>query len=671
MFSRETREILDFFLHIYRLQLGVPGGKGQYVPLPSPYGPDVIFELRVLRDERWLTRRMSIGPLGEESGSKSKCFKVIYDEILVVKLPPTVITDFDVYLKNIDAERRIAEHLSADMQCITPSVSAVLRKIPPFSRYADRRFSDLEILCMERLRTTPNYRRFLKIGEGFAFFMNLSQYAFLGQVITDMHALTEKIRREIQKQVDTLTDPVAMEDIYGRRFGDLFFWLSDLYSHFEEKLNPLIDAHRMTGVSAYQKREWFLDYLADAVPGEEKSAPSSGFDEKLKELLSRTFQDEEKRIRLYRNAIKHYVYRTNFKQNMAGMAGLIANLLSMLAVLREKRVAMRDLKPDNVFVVGDVDGSPLLLASPASFSIGLIDFETAVHWETGPGETIPQPMLAGTPSYATPAHLFENSLLERVYPDVGRILHLQDWQAVNSMIYNVVTGKRLARKTSRLMPGIIKAIRKCHRESLSKPEVYKHCCKTYWQNAVGEFREKLAKRQKALQMVRVRIPENAKQMLLEEIGQVCTELENGIRKHVSAQKLFKTPRSRGILIDSPTGTIVQCRRNWEQGINIPRTPPRARRLVIRLLEILTDLKTDIDRLNGARAVLDQESPVMNAAELIEILFCVVRNAMYRPEWGRLVEIIPSDIPGRQHADESFLSDDETRALEKTLSQLSA
>ena len=42
----------------------------------------------------WAKRRMTIGPLGEESGSKSKCYYVIYDIHMVVKIPVRPIARF-------------------------------------------------------------------------------------------------------------------------------------------------------------------------------------------------------------------------------------------------------------------------------------------------------------------------------------------------------------------------------------------------------------------------------------------------------------------------------------------------------------------------------------------------------------------------------------------------
>ena len=61
--------------------------------------------------EDWTKRRMTIGPLGEESGSKSKCYYVIYDVHMVVKIPAKPVTDFEQYIESIKKEVQIVNKL--------------------------------------------------------------------------------------------------------------------------------------------------------------------------------------------------------------------------------------------------------------------------------------------------------------------------------------------------------------------------------------------------------------------------------------------------------------------------------------------------------------------------------------------------------------------------------
>ena len=110
MISPEKREIVEFFLNIFKLQMNLSGRVGQYRLISDADTiADQIFELRAQGKDQWISRRMTISPLGDESGSKSKCFKVIYDDMIVVKIPPVPITDFSKYFESIQAERLIAQ----------------------------------------------------------------------------------------------------------------------------------------------------------------------------------------------------------------------------------------------------------------------------------------------------------------------------------------------------------------------------------------------------------------------------------------------------------------------------------------------------------------------------------------------------------------------------------
>jgi len=106
-------DIVRFFLNLFKYQIGAePDATAEFVPLMSKTaGPNHIYELRVKHLEDWAKRRMTIGPLGEESGSKSKCYYVIYDVHMVVKIPSRPINDFEEYIDSIKKEVHIVNKL--------------------------------------------------------------------------------------------------------------------------------------------------------------------------------------------------------------------------------------------------------------------------------------------------------------------------------------------------------------------------------------------------------------------------------------------------------------------------------------------------------------------------------------------------------------------------------
>ncbi|MFP4032866.1 MAG: hypothetical protein ACLFTV_15005 [Desulfococcaceae bacterium] len=672
MIPPERQQIIEFFLNLYRHQMRAVKRPAQYREVEGASGPgaEAIYELRLKQEDGWRTRRMSLGPLAEESGSKSRCYKVIYDELLVVKLPPRPVENFDRYLEHLRREQEIAARLSPEVACITPSVSAILRKLPDFAAGVGGPPEAFEARCLERLRLAPEFQRHLQIGGRFAFFMSLSRNAFLGSVIGEMHDLRSRLAAEILGQGEVIDNPVRFEEVYGRDALGGFFDLQEALSEYDARMAERVNAWGLAeDIPVFRRRQWFLGALAerradpsaDGVPDDRVGAVDA--------LLDEVMESHRPVLDRYRSALRVHVFYRLLGRNRTAMAGLIANLLELLSILREKGVAMRDLKPDNVFLAGDASISPAMLSVPGNYAIGLIDFETAVDFHPESG-AIAQPMLAGTPSYATPAHLFRNDLLVSLFGDLSRVLHLQDWQAVTSMIFNVVTGRRLARETGRLIPEIMKIIRQSFRKNLSRPEVFKICSRVFWFNAAAEFRKKLKTYRPVLQDVRVEIPFRARKMLREELMFLRSEGVKRMRRLILGQGLFRSEESLRSLMRATPEAVAQYRRTWEAGGGSSRVSPEVREQLLDVLRTLERYKVEQVRRTEIIDRLELRRPMLTAFQLLEIMFNVVLNAMYRPEWGRLAEDVGDiRLDEARKPGATVISYEDTIVVEESLHQL--
>ena len=135
---------------------------------------------------------MTIEPMDVDNGSKSTCYKVIYDEMLVVKVPPRSITNFNAYIHGMNFERRIVDRLSSDIECIVPSISVVLQKIPRLCDNEGLRPEELETKYTKWLKDSPQLQQYLKIGDSFAYFMDLSKHDFFSSVLDKMHNIQKQ-----------------------------------------------------------------------------------------------------------------------------------------------------------------------------------------------------------------------------------------------------------------------------------------------------------------------------------------------------------------------------------------------------------------------------------------------------------------------------------------------
>jgi hypothetical protein len=140
----------------------------------------------------------------------------------------------------------------------------------------------------------------------------------------------------------------------------------------------------------------------------------------------------------YLGAIRSFAQRLSLEQNRLPISGIITNLLDLLGWLSEK-VAMRDLKPDNILVTGDTPELPWFLRSPPTIP-GVHRRRNRGLFRQDRGGLYPAAPARGhstTPRRRTCSPI-------RPWPDVGdtaRILHFQDWHAVLVMIFKAVTGE--------------------------------------------------------------------------------------------------------------------------------------------------------------------------------------------------------------------------------------
>ena len=381
--SKNIDCIVNYFLNLYRRQLGLENLNPDEMTferlMKNPFEPEQIFSLHVKRGSQWATRRMSIIPLSEGAETKSACYKVAFDDLMVIKIPPEPITDFDDYLEIIWAEREMAEKLKPEMFCVTPSLTAILRKYPSFS--AEGMNPDqLEFSYVSKLKSSSGLQSLLKIGGSFALFMNLSEHVFLDSIIGNMHAGDKLLREEMDKSTDALNDLYSFENRFGKDQEDLFLAVADLKTRFERRIIKVLAHHQIdkNEVPDFKIRQWFLNLLSGNPSEIIHSGFSDGFLKDQNRLISIMEQENRDILERFRQTAIMSVRKRKFSRNSSLARGIIINILKLLAILRIKDITIRDLKPDNMLAVGKTVNTAHFMNSPENYSLGLIDLETAV-----------------------------------------------------------------------------------------------------------------------------------------------------------------------------------------------------------------------------------------------------------------------------------------------------
>jgi hypothetical protein len=628
----DQESIAGFFLKLYKVQLGEPkSAKSELKPSdPDATGSKTTYELRVRQKNGWASRRMTVGMAGGENASRSTCYHVIYDDHLVVKIPHTPETDFDTYLGAIEADQKIVKKL-APRVCIVPSVSAILKIVYPVSKSSAKSPMEIEEKYLERLRKFPQFQEYLKIGHTFVFAMDLSRYFFLSQIIDDFHDLGNKTYQEIVGYPDVIWENHGFEGRYAFENDEQVESIRNVYSDFETKVIGLLKKARLEKLPGrFVIQKWFLYHLAGREIENKDKDLNPELIERINALAKKHFQDNKGPIQSYRTTINTCIQTVTVSQNKKQISGLVVNTLDLLAWLKNRRVAIRDLKPDNLLVAGDRNNYPGFLSSTDDYAVGLIDVETAVAFDQEDISELFQPILGGTPSFATPSHLVANGPLRNFFRDPLRIFYLQDWYAVVGIIFEVITGETLFSQTGKLIVGIKTVMNKHMDEIDTQFEMFKKASRMFWHSAKSELKKKAREKKDILEMVKVPIERHMAELFREELSKQKEDVVSRIKQTAMSQDIFKDEKNIKGLIVAPRTKITQLKKKWKKQY-------RENRSGIQLLEELEQLKLEAEKQSQLTKLFERPDLILPAYELINFIFSLVLDAMYHKEWGELIE----------------------------------
>jgi hypothetical protein len=631
----DQQQVLRFFLELFKRQNEAePDVPAQIVRTETrPTCPNETYEMRLLIDEEWMSRRMSIGLLGQGGGSRSKCFYVIYDTHMVIKIPATPMARFSDYKRQIETEGRIVSRLAPRL-CIVPRVSVILKLVHAFAQEAPVSEEALEAKYFHLVENNSELQEHLKIGDSFALFMDLAKHHFLSTTLDEIHSGYGRLIDEARQHPELLWDHHAYVCRYGEESGAVCHNLQEVYHRCEERLRQLIERTGVARtVSTYHLRQWFLSHVAgEIIQREDHDLPQEVTDQANK-LLSQVMRDHRAVVNEYRRQIKEYIRGTRFTQYLRPVESLCTNILDLLAWIGERGLALRDLKPENLFVAGNPEDYPGFLNDAEKYSIGLIDVETAVAVDAEDPVLIPQPQLAGTPLYATPAHLLPNALLLDVYEDLRTILHLQDWHATIAILYRIVTGENLFGTTAHVFPEILNRLKLLDPAGPDLEKEITAIQRLFWNSAVAEFQEGMSKNAADFARVEVRVPAAFVAELTASLRQEVREIERTVERAVAEQSFFNSGDKRRFLKQASAEKIVQMKNKLAQEAESGLGPGSSQ--VLLYFELLEKFKRRLEHKRHALATLGTPQPTTTVDHIMEVMFQRVFTTMYPERWPEL------------------------------------
>ncbi|MFO8084274.1 MAG: hypothetical protein R6U27_08155 [Desulfobacterales bacterium] len=627
---QQQERVVEFFLNLYSIQLNAPKNSPRVFKLKShSQSIEFTYELKVRHAGKWVSRLMGILPIGEEAGKKSNCFKVIYDDILVIKIPRSPINDFEKYIDVIRKERKIATTLHPDIECIVPAVSSILKKIPSFFESMCWIPEEVEDKCIERLKQFPLFQDYLKLSGELIFFMDISKYSFLTQVLENIFDADRKVKQEIIKHPDFLSKFQKFEERYGIENTSIWLKMSQIFHEYQIEINSLLKTHGLdTKIHDYKRRNWFLIYLAEKKIISDEYRFSDIFFYELNHVLAKLASQYGNAFRDYTAMVRAYVKKETFRRAKSEISGILSGILRLLSLLREKKIAVRDLKPDNIFVAGNVTRESTQYSQRDDVHLGLIDLETAVSASIIKLEKLEQPLPGGTPSYGTPSNFVSNEIIEKLFKDVSRILYLQDWHACICMIYLVVTGEVLFNRSKNLLYDFINSIQNSQTNQTQSLKTFEAHNNFFWQSAQNEFIVKTAAKKKLLNEIEVAFSVQTYEMFNVEALKLKNEFDLRIKNILNAQQLFKNSKDIENLLNSSPEMVCRLRKKWQKINQSSRRLSKSYEEAVLFLQKLEELKMFAAKLTPWIKNLKNQTLTVSVASLLDFMFHVVLEGMY-------------------------------------------
>jgi serine/threonine protein kinase len=658
--TSDLRDIALFFLELYKVQNGLGNNAPARFTMTdaSKSQKMKIFELGIKGSNDWLTRRMSVGPLGEETGSKSKCFYVIYDTHMVVKIPPVPVTDMEKYVRHIRREVQIAAQL-APVACIVPMVSVVLKKVKKLPYESSLTQEQLEKQYIRLIEDKPEYQEYLKIGGRFAFFMELSNSFFLGRVINELHASKDKTGDELREAPDVVWDQEAFTTRYGLASPPVFEGVQTLFRLCEAETQRIIKASgKGETVHTFQIKNWFLAYITGENHYLEEKTLDGELLSRIKDGFSTVFKSNQKIVDNLIRFLKKQQETKAFSKSRQQIENIASNILRLLCLLKEQRIALRDLKPDNLFLDADPDTYPGILKNKNAFSIGVIDIETAVSLKPTRDGTVAQPLLGGTPLYATPLHLLKNGTISSNFGNLADALHLQDWFSATAIIFKAITGRSLFPRAARSFPGILKILKSGRSKIDPDQATVKAMSKKFWLAAAMDIKTHLLSFSDGLNQLALSVPEAMAPSIKEELEREKGMLHLAIRKHVSLSPLLKSEKNRAYLLKASCDTLAKQVARWENQAKLPEQYRQVAPQMVAFLNNLNRLKQGESEKRRAIDAIANPPHEVSAYALLEAMFQIAFNAMYKSRWKAL--------PAATEASDQQTAVNENRSLVTTI-----
>ncbi|MFH0781892.1 MAG: hypothetical protein V2B20_08065 [Pseudomonadota bacterium] len=579
---------------------------------------------------------------------------------MVVKIPPHPITDINTYLTAVTRERKLAKKIfDIGIKVVVPCVSSVMKHLHHLRSAKKMSAEEVETAYLGVLRRSGDkYAEQFKIGGRFAFFMEFLDEPFLGKVVREFYnkEMLINLKREYFDR-DLLLLHNHDRSGFMRQYkhigsmayvNEIYRGLRKSFNFFCEQVDSLPSVHS-SPLGLLTKMDWFvansLGKLSDDSSFQKHCKANYG-DKSLTVYKLNTLLDqptEKSELQRYLDILTKEAHWTAFKYGTGRMRLIGNNLLMLLVMLKKMGLVLRDLKVDNLFIADD-----------ENMELGVIDLETGGYVGA---EKIEGIVPAGMPSNMTLSNLLFVDQLKRIYGEkkVSTILHMQDWYATLSMMFETNIGSILFDDAHKYILKINREIDEKlglnHSEfvrnnpdvrvtptmiesffSLSDEDIKGHTWR-FWTLAQENLLQKCTEHRSKLQEIEYEVPSELKIIFLDYIE---GELQHIQDKYSS----YRLTAASIAYLNQPTTTIDVLQNNLalKEQLFVAKTNQRPTRCKMksRLAQEIDIYKACILQKQKEVALIKRKNILnkqqISAFELFPIMLDCIIRAMCQDDW---------------------------------------
>ena len=360
--------------------------------------------------------------------------------------------------------------------------------------------------------------------------------------------------------------------------------------------------------------------------------------DQIKTGFTAIFKSNPKKINALVALLKTELASKTFIKSRQQIHNIASNLLSLLCQLKEKQIALRDLKPDNLFLDADPDNYPVFLNDVSSFSIGVIDVETAVsltppaRWNRCSTFNRGHTFVCHATALAEKQnhqHLLRESV--RSAAPSGLVRHHRHY------FQGGYRGKPFSPRCPDISGAFKKFLNPAPTEAPPDEATVKKMSKTFWSAASMDIKKQLTTFSGVLNQLTVLVPEAMVPSIRTELERESACLHRAINNHISLSPLMKSPKNKDFLINAAMADIFKQIDRWQ---NVDLLPEQHRQLAPQMVSFLNNLnrlkRGEKEKQDAVESVASAPYEI-TAYALLEAMFQIAFRFMYRSRWKTLTK----------------------------------